>query len=391
MESTSTSTTFVINSSRGATPKFAQNLASRAIDIGATIANTIFQAFTIGLFTFYLVAEGPKLRRNVCSVLPPDRQREVLRVWDLAIEKTGGYIASRAVLGTISAGSHWLAFVAIGLPSPLPLGLWVGFISQFIPVVGTYLAGALPLLITLIDKPISGLWTLIFLVIYQQIENYFLPRHGAHDEIHVASAFASVIIGAALLGPLGALLALPAAATLQAFISSYVIRHEVDNSALMDVTSKRKRGQKNAPEGGAARAIAQAARALVSAVRAARALVSAVRAARALVSAVRAARALLLDLDLDVDAGGQLEALQRVDGLRRRLDDVEQALVDPHLEVLAAVLVLERPRMTVKRCFSVGSGIGPRPCLGAQHGLDDLLRRLVDDLVVVRLRRIRIR
>ncbi|TML13281.1 MAG: AI-2E family transporter [Actinobacteria bacterium] len=233
----------------GDAQKFAQNLASRAVDIGTTIANTIFQIFTIGLFTFYLVAEGPKLRRNVCSVLPPDRQREVLRVWDLAIEKTGGYIASRAILGIISGGAHSLAFIAIGLPSPLPLGLWVGFMSQFIPVVGTYLAGALPLLIALIDKPISGLWTLIFLVIYQQIENYlFLPRVTAHTmEIHVASAFGSVIIGAAVLGPVGALLALPAAATMQAFISSYVHRHEVDETALAQVTSKRRRGSRGPP------------------------------------------------------------------------------------------------------------------------------------------------
>jgi len=121
--------------------------------------------------------------------------------------------------------------------------------SQFIPVVGTYLAGALPLLIALIDKPISGLWTLIFLVIYQQIENYFfLPRVTAHTmEIHVASAFASVIIGAALLGAVGALLALPAAATLQAFISSYVHRHEVDERALAHVTSKRRRGRPRPP------------------------------------------------------------------------------------------------------------------------------------------------
>jgi predicted PurR-regulated permease PerM len=234
----------------GDAQRFAQNLASRAVDIGATVANTIFQIFTIGLFTFYLVAEGPKLRRNVCSVLPPDRQREVLRVWDLAIEKTGGYIASRAVLGIISGGAHSLAFLAIGVPSPLPLGIWVGFMSQFIPVVGTYLAGALPLLIALIDKPISGLWTLIFLVIYQQIENYFfLPRVTAHTmEIHVASAFGSVIVGAALLGPVGALLALPAAATLQAFISSYVHRHEVDESALAVVTSKRRRGSRAPPK-----------------------------------------------------------------------------------------------------------------------------------------------
>jgi predicted PurR-regulated permease PerM len=229
----------------GQAQKFAQNLASRAVDVGTTIASVIFQIFTIGLFTFYLVAEGPKLRRTVCSVLRPDRQREVLRVWDLAIEKTGGYIASRAVVGTISGVFHSLALWIIGVPYPLPLGIWVGFMSQFIPVVGTYLAGALPLLIAIIDKPIHGLWTLIFLVIYQQIENYlFLPRITAHTmEIHVASAFASVIVGAALLGPVGALLALPAAATFQAFLSSYVHRHEVDETALAGLTGKRKRGK----------------------------------------------------------------------------------------------------------------------------------------------------
>lgn len=226
----------------GAAQRFAQDFASRALELGTTILNALFQIFTVGLFTFYLVAEGPKLRRNVCSVLPPDRQREVLRVWNLAIDKTGGYIASRAVLGVLSGAAHAIAFAAIGVPFPLPLGLWVGLMSQFIPVVGTYIAGALPLLIAVIDKPINGLWTLVFLVVYQQVENYFfLPRVTAHTmEIHVASAFGSVIVGAAILGAVGAVLALPAAATAQAFISSYVNRHEVDEDALATTRQTRR-------------------------------------------------------------------------------------------------------------------------------------------------------
>src|ERR687892_970236 len=94
----------------------------------------------------------------------------------------------------------------------------------------------------------------------------------------------------------------------------------------------------------------------------------------------------LLDLDLDVDARRQLDALQRVDGLGARLENVEQALVDAHLEVLAAVLVLVW-RADHREAVLLG-GQRDRPPdrrLGAQHGLDDLLRRLVDDLVVVRL------
>jgi predicted PurR-regulated permease PerM len=230
----------------GSASRWASNLATKTLSLGTTVINLLLQIFTVGLFTFYLVAEGPRLRRGVCSLLPAARQREVLRIWDLAIEKTGGYIASRAIIGLMSAVAHTIALAIIGVPFPVPLGLWVGFFSQFIPVIGTYIAGALPIVIALVDDPKRGLATIIFVVVYQQIENYvFLPRITAQTmEIHVAVAFGSVIVGAALLGPVGALLSLPAAATLQAFVSSYVQRQEIDESAFAESVARRQRKRK---------------------------------------------------------------------------------------------------------------------------------------------------
>lgn len=226
----------------GAIRDWAERAASNALDFGAAILSLTLQIFTVALFTFYLVADGPRLRRNICSLLPPARQREVLRAWDLAIEKTGGFIASRAVLAVLSALAHWAAFAVIGVPFPLPLALWVGVLSQFIPVVGTYIAGALPVVIALIDSPATGLWTLAFVVLYQQVENYLLlPRVTAHTmQMHVAVAFGSVIAGTALLGPIGAVLALPAAATAQAFVSSYIHLHEVDEAMLAQSVRRRR-------------------------------------------------------------------------------------------------------------------------------------------------------
>jgi predicted PurR-regulated permease PerM len=225
----------------GTARDLARRAASNAVDFGTAVLGVILQILTIALFTFYLVADGPRLRRTICSLLPPGRQREVLRAWDLAIEKTGGFIASRAVLAVLSALAHWLALAIIGVPFPLPLAIWVGVFSQFIPVIGTYIAGALPVVIALIDRPSQGLWTLAFVIFYQQVENYlFLPRITAHTmELHVAVAFGSVIVGAAVLGPVGALLALPGAATAQAFVSSYVHRHEVDEEAIARSTLAR--------------------------------------------------------------------------------------------------------------------------------------------------------
>lgn len=224
----------------------AQRLGDVADDLarfGTTVVNVLFQLFTVGLFTFYLLAEGPKFRRTVCTLLPPRSQRTVLEVWDLAIAKTGGYILSRSVLALLSGAVHWAAFEIIGLPSPLALALWVGVVSQFVPVVGTYIAGAFPVVIGLLNEPVHGLWAIVVIALYQQVENYLLaPRIISHTmQLHVAVAFGAVIAGAAVLGVVGALLALPAAATIQAVASAATGRHEVAEELLAE--SQVRRGQ----------------------------------------------------------------------------------------------------------------------------------------------------
>jgi predicted PurR-regulated permease PerM len=208
----------------GAATELATRLAGNLVDLGTQALGILLQVLTVGLFTFYLVADGPRLRRNVCSVLSPERERTVLRVWDLAIDKTGGYIYSRTVLAFASFIVHWIAFAIIGVPFPLPMALWVGVISQFIPVIGTYIAGALPVLIALLSNPIDAVWVIVIVAAYQQVENYVLaPPVTAHTmDVHPAVAFGAVLAGASLLGAVGALLALPAAAVFQAFLSTYL-------------------------------------------------------------------------------------------------------------------------------------------------------------------------
>lgn len=214
----------------GGVSNLAERFADDLVNLGTALLNIVFQAFTVLLFTYYLVAEGPKLRLTIGSLLAPRRQEMLMGIWDLAIEKTGGYVFSRTILATISAIAHGIAFEIINVPFPIPLALWVGVMSQFIPVIGTYFAGALPVLVSVLDEPRKALWVLVMIVAYQQVENYLLsPRITAHTmEIHVAVAFGSVLVGAALLGIVGALLALPFAATVQAFISGYLHHRDLN-------------------------------------------------------------------------------------------------------------------------------------------------------------------
>jgi predicted PurR-regulated permease PerM len=218
----------------GPARRFVEDLAGDALKAGLTAVAVVFRILTIGLFTFYLVADGPRLRRTICSMLPPDRQQVVLRTWELAIDKTGAYLYSRLILAGLSTGFHWILLTVLDVPYPLALALWIGIVSQFIPVVGTYLAGALGVLVAILNDPVDGLIVLGFVILYQQVENYFFaPRVTAQTlELHPAVAFGTVIAGAALLGPVGALLALPAAAVIQAIVSTIGDRHEVVESTL---------------------------------------------------------------------------------------------------------------------------------------------------------------
>ncbi|AGP54603.1 AI-2E family transporter [Streptomyces rapamycinicus] len=221
---------------------YVKNSADNVLDVSAQVLGGLFKTLTVTLFAFYFAADGPRLRRALCSVLPPTRQVEVLRAWEIAVAKTGGYIYSRGLMALISGVAHYILLEALGVPYAPALAVWVGLISQFIPTIGTYLAGALPMLIAFTIEPWYALWVLIFVVIYQQFENYLLqPRITARTvDIHPAVSFGSVIAGTALLGAVGALIAIPATATLQAFLGAYIKRYDVTDDPRVHGRTRRR-------------------------------------------------------------------------------------------------------------------------------------------------------
>lgn len=222
--------------------RYVQNSAGGVLDVSAQVVGGLFQLLTITLFSFYFAADGPRLRRALCSVLPPARQAEVLRAWEIAVNKTGGYIYSRGLMALISGIAHYILLETLEVDYAPVLAVWVGLVSQFIPTIGTYLAGALPMLIAFTVNPWYALWVMIFVVVYQQFENYVLqPKLTARTvDVHPAVAFGSVIAGTALLGAVGALIAIPAVATLQAFLGAYVKRYDVTDDPR--VQGHRRRG-----------------------------------------------------------------------------------------------------------------------------------------------------
>ena len=192
----------------------------------------IFSTMTILLFTFYFAADHQRIMRAFLSWFSPEHQQRLGWTIETAVEQTGGYFYSRLILMLINGFGFFFTLVLVGMPVlvSLPLAIIAGFISEFIPAVGTYIGGAIPVLLTLgVQGFVQALIVLAYVLIYQQVENYYLsPRLSAKTmTLNGGVAFGAAIAGGAIAGPMGAFMALPVAALITSFITHFRQAKEV--------------------------------------------------------------------------------------------------------------------------------------------------------------------
>lgn len=192
----------------------------------------IFNMVTIAMFTFYLTADYPRFERALMSRMPPQRQRTYGWISDTSIEQTGGYFYSRLVLAFINGALAFVVMLLVGLPAvfALPLAVFMGFVSTFIPAVGTYIGAAIPILVVLAVQGLTpALILLAWVLVYQQVENILLsPRISANTmELNGAVAFGAALAGGAIAGPIGAFMSLPVAALITAVVKNSGSRYDV--------------------------------------------------------------------------------------------------------------------------------------------------------------------
>lgn len=230
-----------------------RDLAPGVLGAGASVISGLFTASSVLLVVYYMGSQGPKFRAAVLRLFAPHRQVEVLRLWEISQAKVADFITSRLVLAALSTAFTFVFLTIVDVPYALPLAAFTGIVSQFIPTIGTYIGGALPVAVALTISPAKGIVVLLFIVAYQQVENLiFSPKVSAQSlELNPAVSFLGVIGFGALFGALGAFLALPVLATIQAISHTYIRRHDLVDSPLLqeDVAAlKRNRGWNDLPD-----------------------------------------------------------------------------------------------------------------------------------------------
>lgn len=190
----------------------------------ALVFGTIFNILTVVLLTLYFLAAFDRMKSGAYRLAPASRRERVQAIGDEILTKVGAYIGGALFIALLAGATTFLFTLAAGIPYPVALAIVVA-IFDLIPQVGATLGALVVILVGFVTSVPVGIAAVVFFVLYQQLENWIIyPRVMARAvRVSDLAAIVSALLGVALLGIVGALIAIPACAALQLIVREIVI------------------------------------------------------------------------------------------------------------------------------------------------------------------------
>jgi predicted PurR-regulated permease PerM len=193
-------------------------------DIGVGLVNSVFAGITIFILSIFMVAAGPRWVNNFVEAQRPEHADRIDRTLRRIANAVGNYVGGALLQATIAGVSAFIVLQILGVPFAGPLAVVV-FILDLIPVVGATIGAVLVGIVVAItgDFPVDLIVWTVFAIVYQQVENYVIQPQiqKRATEIEPFVVLVSVLCGATLFGIIGALLAIPTAASIQIAIHEW--------------------------------------------------------------------------------------------------------------------------------------------------------------------------
>lgn len=207
---------------------WANSVFGGVLGVGLALLSAIANTFIVIVLMLYFLASLPTIKRFFYRFAPASRRERVTVLGDRILGNVGGYV-SGAFLVASAAGISSLVFLfVVGLGEYAVALAVVVALLDVIPMIGATLGAVIVTAIGFATDPKVGLACLIFYVVYQQFENYVIyPRVMSRSvDIPGSLIVIAALVGAALLGVIGALLAIPTAAALQLLLKEIFLRRQ---------------------------------------------------------------------------------------------------------------------------------------------------------------------
>ena len=193
-------------------------------DVGFGIVSSVFALITILILTGFILGGGRGWLHYGLRYVPEDRAERLEGVFDRVARTVANYVTGALAQATIAAITAYIVLRILGVPFAAPLALII-FFMDLIPLVGATIGAVLVGLVTLFeDFPTATIIWEIYSIVYQQIENNLIQPQIQRRAVDINAflVIVSVLFGSALLGVIGALVAVPVAASIQIALREYL-------------------------------------------------------------------------------------------------------------------------------------------------------------------------
>jgi predicted PurR-regulated permease PerM len=203
-------------------------LGSGVLGFTSRVFGAVFNSLTVLVFTIYFMADMPRIRSGAVRLFPVDRRPRARQVVDLVVDKVGGYMIGNIIISIIAGVASLIAFSLLGVPFPVPLAFVVA-ICDLIPMIGATLGAIIGVTVALFSTNLlHTVLVAAFFIGYQQLENYLIAPRVLKTTVELGAAAVLIagLIGATVLGLVGALMAIPVAAAFNVLLNERLLAHE---------------------------------------------------------------------------------------------------------------------------------------------------------------------
>jgi predicted PurR-regulated permease PerM len=197
-------------------------VGASALDFVRRFLGALLSGLTVLVLTIYFMADLPRLRRGFVRLFPKQHRPRVAEVVNVVIDKVGSYMIGNLIISLVAGVVTFIALAALQVPYALPLAVAVA-IADLIPLVGATLGAGLCVLVSAFT---TNLWpktvlVLLFFIVYQQVENYLVAPRVLRNTVDISAVAVLLagLIGATVLGVVGAIMAIPIAAAIKVLIT----------------------------------------------------------------------------------------------------------------------------------------------------------------------------
>jgi predicted PurR-regulated permease PerM len=199
-------------------------LSRGALGVGKVVLDALTAAVVVAIVSIYLLCDLPRLKRAIYQIAPRTRRARMVLLTDEILNRVGGYVLGNLLTSFIAGFGTWAWAMIFGIPYALLLGLLVALLD-LVPIVGSTIGGAIVALVALTVSLPVAIATVIFYVVYRFLEDYLLTPRVMARTVAVPGLLTVIatLLGAALLGIIGALVAIPVAAGLKLLLEEITI------------------------------------------------------------------------------------------------------------------------------------------------------------------------